>query len=445
MKIRLMSMWEAVRTSFWFVPSIMVIAASGLAFGLIQLDRTLLIEPGRLLFSGGIEGARTLLSTIAGSMITIAGVTFSITIVALTLTSSQFGSRLLRNFMADRGNQLVLGTFIATFLYCLLVMNAIPLSGTTHPVPAIAVTFSFVLALIDLGVLIFFYHHVSNSIHADSVINSVARELDETIARFIKTAQNHPAGKDTDPEFDAITKADPGYVNARSSGYLRALSEESLMETATREDIVIQVHYRPGEYIFPESVLATIYPATEDDTVKEAIANAFIPGTRRTPEQDLEFAVHQLVEVALRALSPGINDPFTAISCINRLGTAVCRLSRSDFPSARRFDKEGKLRLVLKTYTYGGLLDAAFYQIRQSARGSVAVYARLLETLAVVAAVQQSPERALDISRHAKMIRDAAGRQIADANDLTDIEKRYLAVMKNIALCRMGPVPKHAR
>ena len=442
MKMRLLAVWEAVRTSFWFIPSLMVIAAAGLAVGLVNLDRLLQTDFGAVFFSGGVEGARSILSTIAGSMITIAGVTFSITIVALTLTSSQFGSRMLRNFMADRGNQLVLGTFIATFMYCLLVMKSIPLAGGAEPVPGIAVAFSFVLALVDLGVLIYFYHHVSNSIHADNIIESVTRELERAIERFSRDNQGPEAAASMPCRDFPDLCENPIAVLSHSSGYLRAVDETSLVEIAEKQEAIIHLHYRPGEYVFINTPLATISPVAESDFSSEAVQNAFILGNRRTPEQDIEFAVCQLVEVALRALSPGINDPFTAISCINRLGNALCRLSQANFPPHLFFDSQEKLRLVTKAFTYAGILDTAFNQIRQAAKDSVAVHVRLLETLASVAGTLRHPQRCRAIAHHAMMTRRAARKNIHSPNDLEDIEKRYYDVMKSVAMCRMGPVKR---
>jgi len=252
-------------------------------------------------------------------MITVAGVAFSITIVALTLASSQFGPRLLRNFMRDTGNQIVLGTFIATFIYCLLVLRSVYSVGGHDFVPGISVTFAIALAVANVGALIYFIHHVSTSIHADRVIAAVYNELSEHIQR---------------------------------------LFPEELLKIAEEHDMLIDLQFRPGEFIVVGTALAKVKSAEHlKENLVEQIASSFILGPQRTPEQDAEFAIHQLVEVAIRALSPGINDPFTAITCIDHLGSALCILTGRVFPSPYRYDEEGNLRFIAKPLTFEGILQ----------------------------------------------------------------------------------------
>lgn len=175
---RLANLWESLRTSYWFVPTLMTAGGVALSFASVHLDERVNYKWVRTvgwIWAGGAEGARQVLSTIAGSMITVAGVAFSITIVALTLASNQFGPRLLRNFVRDAGNQIVLGTFIATFVYCLLVLRTVRGEDDTEFVPYVSVTLGVAFALTSLGVLIYFIHHVAISIQAENLIASVAR------------------------------------------------------------------------------------------------------------------------------------------------------------------------------------------------------------------------------------------------------------------------------
>jgi uncharacterized membrane protein len=187
MKTKLLKLWDSLRATFWLVPTLMAIMAIGLSFAMVALDEAVgnrVLEKVGWVWAGGPEGARGLLSTVAGSMITVAGVVFSITIVALSLASSQYGPRLLRNFVRDKGNQIVLGSFIATFVYCLLVLRTVRGDDGAHFVPAIAITLGMVLTLASLGVLIYFIHHVSISIQAATIIGLVSHELNEVIERL---------------------------------------------------------------------------------------------------------------------------------------------------------------------------------------------------------------------------------------------------------------------
>ncbi|HZX10411.1 MAG TPA: DUF2254 domain-containing protein [Acidobacteriota bacterium] len=432
MKTKLASLWESIRTSLWFVPALMVIISCGLAFVLVKFDSILASGLKIFCYTGGPEGARTVLSTIAGSMITIAGVTFSITIVALTMATSQFGSRLLRNFMVDKSNQVVLGAFIATFIYCLLVLNAVKAVDNIIYIPRIAVSFSFVLALANLGILIYFFHHVSTSIQAEHVINSVYKELKAKIDHLFEQEKEYviPEKKlEQLPDFQSSSAV----VCSKESGYLRAIDREGLFKIAVQNNLVIQLKYRAGDYVFTGTPLIAVIPDTEIETsFEDRINGCFLLGSSRSPEQDVEFAIHQLVEVALRALSPGINDPYTAMGCIDRLGDIICQLHSKKFPISYRYDKEGHVRLVLDVFSYDGILDAAFNQIRQSAAGNVAVNLRLLEILKVIAQSTQNKDQYLSVKQHAEMIYRSSKESTKEKKDLKDIEIRFQAITKVI-------------
>ncbi|MDW7773599.1 MAG: DUF2254 domain-containing protein [Desulfobulbaceae bacterium] len=436
MKIKLLDLWDSIRTSLWFIPFLMAGISIILAQFIISLDKFLILdhrEIQSLFYAGGPEGARLLLSSIAGSMITVAGVTFSITMVALTMTTSQFGPRLLRNFMADRVNQVVLGAFIATFIYCLLVLRSIQETGGEVSIPRIAVSLSIVLVLINFGLLIYFFHHVSTSIHADNVIDSVYRQMETAIDKIFPGDRN-----DTDREgqqqADTFNFADmAAAIPASVSGYFRALDEDTLLDFARDHDIVIKLHYRPGDYIFAQTPLLSFLPAKEVDPEMESRARtAFVIGSSRSPEQDIEFSIKQLVEVALRALSPGINDPYTAISCIDRLGSALCLINGKHFPSPYRYDDRKKLRLILDMVTYSGILDAAFNQIRQYGRGNVDILIRLMEILHVVSLTTNERERLESVRRHGNMVYRASLEAVPEKDDRGDVDDRYQTLKERL-------------
>jgi uncharacterized membrane protein len=319
------------------------------------------------LFSGGGEGASAVLGAIAGSMITIAGVVFSLTLLALSLASQQFGPRLLRNFMRDRANQVVLGTFIATFLYCLLVLRTIRRADDAAFVPHLSVTLGVLFAIASLGVLIYFVHHVAVSIQADELVSVVGTELLQSIDRLFP---EHIGGeihgcRDGDPDLPATFAREACPVVAREDGYLQLVDSDDLMTVAKEHDLVLQLHYRPGHYIVAGSPLLRAWPAQQlDEGIRNRINGAFILGGERTSTQDIEYVIGQLVEIAVRALSPGVNDPFTAITCVDRLGSALHRLAQREMPSPQRYDDEHKLRVVAPATSFAALLDAAFNQIR---------------------------------------------------------------------------------
>ncbi len=342
MNIKFSKFWDSLRSSFWFVPTVMVAFAIALSFVTIALDEgdTEWFTKFGWTYTRGADGARAILSTVAGSMISVATTAFSIVIVALQLASGQFGPRLLLNFMRDTGNQVVLGTFIATFMYCLLVLRTINAGEDSEFVPHISVTFGIVLAITSIAVLIYFIHHAATSIQAQQVIAEVGHDLDETIDRLFpkkigRGAPEHKRRMEEDIPADFERDACP--IRASGSGYIQAVDDDELMKIATENNLIVRLNYRPGNFVVQGSKLVMVWPSERvNKKLTQKINDAFILGNQRTSTQDVEFSVNQLVEIAVRALSPGINDPFTAIRCIDQLSAALCHLVEKDIPSPYR-------------------------------------------------------------------------------------------------------------
>lgn len=437
MKAKILNILEQIRTSFWFVPGLMVFSALILSYLMVQLDRFEILHTGLLdtiLYSGSAEGSRSVLSTIAGSMITVAGVVFSITVVALTLAASQFGSRLLRNFMGDRVNQIVLGAFIATFIYCLLVLQSIHYDGTEVFVPRVATSLSLILALVDFGILIYFFHHVSTLLQAEKIIESVSRELSSTINRLFleEEEKNIPLKTNKTSNLELDFSENSFSILSRSDGYLKAVDEDGLLKCAVENDLYIKLLHRPGDFVFQNADLMVVRSEHEvEQKLKHKLGSFLIMGGNRIPEQDVEFAIHQLVQLALRAISPGINDPHTAITCIDHLGAAVRLINHKIIPGPFRLDEKGEKRLILNHVTYEGILDSAFNQIRQYANGSADISIRLLEVFYSIAESTRDKKKIQSIERHASMVYGAAESSLSE-NDRLDLKERYDAFIQLI-------------
>jgi len=424
MKVLVLKYWGNLRSSFWFLPSAMAAGAAALAFGAIAFDRAVLTERfGNVgwAYAGGAEGASAVLQTIAGSMITIAGVVFSLTLIALSLASSQLGPRVLRNFMRDTTNQLVLGTFVATFLYCLLVLRSIVRTGDVF-VPHLSVTIGVGFALASLGVLIFFIHHVSVSIQADRMVARIGGELLRAVDRLYPDAlspDDAPPGKGrpdaaVPDEFDQEARV----IGSPDDGYVLLIDTDALTRLAEEEEAILRLERRVGEYVVSGAPLVSIWPGSRlTGDVEDRAGSAFVVGSQRAPGQDFEFTVIQLVEIAVRALSPGVNDPFTAIAAVDRLGSALCRLAQRGSPPAAQFDDEHHLRVVGRPLTFPEVIDTAFNQIREYGRSSTAVTMRLLETLATIAGFARRPEDRAAIRRHADMIARGARDGLPEVED----------------------------
>ncbi|RYG42230.1 DUF2254 domain-containing protein, partial [bacterium] len=391
--IRFLTFWEKLRTNYWFVPGLMSICAIVLSFVLVGLDRTVRDDMVRELgwvYSGGPEGARGVLSTIAGSVIGVAGTTFSITIAVLSLATGQFGPRLLRGFMRDRGNQVVLGTFTSTFLYCLLVLRTVRGTDETTYVPHLSVTFAVLLAILNMAVLIYFVNHVAESIQVSRIIEKVGEEVDASIDRLFPEEIGTTEGRTALPEGSSAT------IRAEESGYVVSVDDDSLLRTAEKHDLVLKLIARPGDHIIRGMPLLSVWPEVGESG--DALQGAYALSRTRTSFQDAEFALMELAEIGVRALSPGTNDPFTAIACLDRLAVSMCALAERQRPSAFRHGKQGNLRIVAEPYPYGRLVEAAFGHLRHAAKGQPAVTERLRISLDLVAS------RASDASLGARQV-----------------------------------------
>ena len=437
MRLRLLKFWQTVRASYWFIPTLMTVGAVALAYALIQVDSRTegITETLGWVYSGGPEGARAVLSTVAGSVMSTAGVTFSITIAALSLASGQFGPRILHNFMRDTGNQVVLGTFIATFIYCLLVLRTVRGGEEVgRYVPHLSVTVGVALGLASLGVLIYFIHHVAVSIQAPNVVAAVAHDLHSHIERvFPEQVGDEPAaGREREAALPAGFEERAAVVDSGHDAYLQAIDQERLLELAVEHDLLLRVEARPGAFLLRGGRLLSAWPPERcGGEVCRELRRAFVFGAQRTHTQDVEFAVDQLVEIAVRALSPGINDPFTAMNCLDRLGAALCHFARRDLPSPVRVDDAGTPRIVVESrVTFAGMVDAAFNQIRQYGRSSVSVTVRILETIARVMPCAPGEEERAALLRQAEMTVRGAREAVAEPQDREDVEQRWRSVLR---------------
>ncbi|MGE4218031.1 MAG: DUF2254 domain-containing protein [Alphaproteobacteria bacterium] len=404
-------LWERVRASFWFLPAGMAAGAILLAFLTVALDARIGGDALRRfgwLYTFGPEGARALLSAIASSMITVAAVTFSITMLTLQLASSQFGPRLLRNFMRDRGTQLVLGTFIATFAYCLLVLRTVRGTEDAHFVPHLAVMAGMVMALASIAVLIFFVHHVASSIRIETLLARLSAETLAAVDRLYpaRMGKAPSAGSHAlPPDFETAHRAVP----AGRGGYVERILVGSLVEIAAEFDLVLRIAARPGVFVKTSDALLLAYPASRvSDEIAARLASALAIGSERTPEQDLEFSLRRIVEIAQRALSPGVNDPTTALYCLDRIGEALARLAERDLPSPHRADDAGRLRVVTEVRTLTDIACPALAAVARYGVGDADVAAKLVAILDMLLPRAPLGERhALETLRES--IRDAAG------------------------------------
>jgi uncharacterized membrane protein len=346
---------QRLRERFWFVPAVMVVVAVLLAEALIAVDElaTLPTLPGWLdsiIYRVGESGSRDILGAIAGSSLAVAGTTFSITMAVLALTSSSYGPRLVRNFMADRGNQAVLGVFVATFLYSLLVLRSIRALGDPGDpeaevfIPHLAVNGAVVLAVLNIAVLIYFIHHISDSIQVSTIARRVRQDLHATVDRLYPEQIGRDL--DVDARLPDRLEEEAAPVRGGRTGYVTYVDEAALLDAARSGDALLALRVMPGRYVLEDTVLCLVHPRDRrDDELVKKVRDAVVVSDARTPYQDVDFAVQQLTELAVRALSPGTNDPYTAVNALDDLSSGLALLAARELPSPWRADDDGVPRV----------------------------------------------------------------------------------------------------
>lgn len=388
-----------LRENFWFLPLIMVSGALALANLLLWADRWFAGEyPTDVALAwmqlGGPRGARSLLTALAGAIITVAGVTFSVTTAVLALTTSQFGPRLLRQFLRDRGIQAVLGTFLATFVYTLVVSLALSDVG---PLPRIAVLGAVALTLLSVGVFVFFLHHVATHIQADQVVARAAGELEQAI----------------DGVWGDLPEDDRCQLPAPRTGYVTSVDLPGLLRQACRHDLRLRVLCPPGTFVSRGEPLLRLEGEPDGprpaDGVRRDLCDCFYLGVSRTSEQDVESAIEQLVEVGVRALSPALNDHFTAVRCIDRLTAALCRMARREPPHEELADEQGTVRVRMRWLELPRAIRRGFGPLSETGRGSATVLEALAGGIARVGSEVEGGDALRALTLELEALERAAG------------------------------------
>ncbi|GAB5441668.1 MAG: DUF2254 domain-containing protein [Fuerstiella sp.] len=449
MKTRLLNLIDNFRESFWFAPAMFAVGAILLALGLLKLDSTLSVDgQSETWFVRDAQAAQQILTAVASSVMTLAGVVFSITLVALSIASSQFGSRLLRCYMMESKADQLAGLLLSTGLFCYVVLHQVN-DGEGEAmafVPQYAVAAAALLGFTSVAMLIWFVHSTALNIQAPRLIATVSRDLDAAVDRLIpespEDAENQTArttaisAAECDP--DQELPQDPVMtVNSPYDGYIEGIDEQELVALAKRENLFIKLQQHPGNFTTKLTELAEVFSlgsSSIDEETKEEIeaevhSNVVI-GLRRTPRQDITCSMIELVEVATRALSPGVNNPFLALNCVDRLSATMARVARREIPGSKVCDEDGTLRLLACRPTFDDLMTDAFAQIRQHGSSSVSVAIRLIEALQRIARETRDSHRLAVIRREAEGIQASFLRSDPPDIDISDFDRRFEQLVK---------------
>lgn len=361
----------------WVIPFIM--ALSGLIAAIVLLFCDYKLHLPRLInFVGdyiSADGARITLSIIASSVITITSVTFSITVLTLSIQSNQLGPRLLPNFMRQKTTQLALGFFIGTFIYCLIVLQSVVNFNGGQGLPYLSVLIGLLLGIFSFFILIYFIHFVCHVIQIDNVLDFLTDNLIQSIKRQLpeKASAEHDINKvinATEDHRHVIEKfKDKTDIKSIDWGYIQTIDYEALFALAKKHELLIKVLIHPGHFAFSGMTLITVWHNEElSDALKSDLLDAFQLGKRRSTVQDVEFAFEELAEISLRALSPGINNPYTAVHCLDRMAQGFAALGTRQILSKQMCDDDGNIFVIRQISGYGDIVGTALNRLRQQAQ-----------------------------------------------------------------------------
>ena len=421
---------DALRTQLWPLPALAIAVAvtAGVLLPRLdaEIDDRLPADVTYYLFGGGADAARAILEGVAGSLITVTSLTFSLTVVTLQLASSQFSPRLLRTFSSDRFVQVTLGLFLGTFAYALTVLRTVRTAADDQPpvVPQISVTVAFVLAIASVFALVVFLAHLAKEIRVETTMATVHGDASDTLRRVLP-------GRDADPA-PAAPAVPPSAipVGAGSSGFLTWVDDRALLRAALAADAVVAVTEPPGSSLIAAVPMGSCwrvdggeFDPDELDRLRAAVADGVHTGPERTAAQDAEFGFRQLVDVVVKALSPGVNDPTTAVHGLGHLSALLTELAGRALGPRVLADDDGRVRVILRRPTFDEVLDLAVSPARRYGSGDPEVLTRLFRLLSEVAWVAPDPDQRAAVADQLRRLRATAAAQPFDTAEHEELSR----------------------
>jgi uncharacterized membrane protein len=428
--------WDRLKVSFWFAPVVMSLGAILLAWVLYWLDGQIpneMLDSSRVILAAPPGEIRTMLVNMAGTILATAGVVFTLLTLPLSTVAAQYGSRLLRVFLGDRTTQLVLGMFVGTFVYCLAAALSIPPAVVEPEGPQITATVGLLLMLATFSSLILLVQHISTMLQAPNIAAAAGAEL-RNVVRAEIPEEIRSGGQNFAKAGEALVEADGYAVQVRRTGYIQYIDPDTLFGLAKEKNLVIRLQHKPGYFVWRDTVVALVWPAGHvDEELDQEIRQAFRLGSSRTPTQDVAYAVNQLVEMAVRAMSPAINDPFTAMTCLDYIGEGLALFIRQGEKDPYFHDQNGQLRLIFEPVSFDELLSSAFDMLRHYSCDNASVLLHMLEVIDDISQETVSPEASQALLDHVNLIlaESQAGKLIEQ--DLQLIRRSSEAVMMKLS------------
>lgn len=429
---------DRLRTSYWFLPVLGAFLAVIIVRFMLQIDAQIpndSLTDNRLVLSAPLEQARSMMLNLASTILATTGIVFSLLTVPLSLAASQFGSRLLRIYLRDSTIQGILAVFVGAFVYCLMLALAIPADESEGDTPQLAVTFGMVLSLVALASLLLLIQHIASALQAPNLVAAASDELGGVIESIM--------GDEDDGRLDQRRAEAQSFVNqldqaafpihAARQGYVQAVDVEVALMVAARYDLVIRLVRSAGHFVQAGELIALAGPPGNVHNMAAAnIADAYRLGNLRTPSQDLEYGVNQIAEVAVRAMSAAINDPYTAMTCLDHLGARLSAIAARPMPPSSLYDDDGRLRLITDDHSFAELLRAAFDMLRRASRETPDVLLSMLAAIEEIGRAAYADEYRAELGRHVELIWAESDASSAIAWDKERVNRRCAAVLASL-------------
>src|SRR3984885_2026085 len=414
--------------NLWIVPLKMSLAAVALFAITITPDMLAayhLIHIPDWFTMGGIDDARAILSAMLGCVSTVLALIFSVALLVLSMVANLFGPRLLYRFVQDWVTQACIGLFMGAFIYVFPVFLVTHKDEHTSFIPQVSLITSWLLVLASFGFLVFYSHRVAVLIQNPDAIGRIVDDLRRAVKLAVPYSTSEPPVQQVDAFETHRTMSDSAAMLSPKSGYLQEIHHRTLVSAAAKAGALISVRFRPGQFVLQGETLASISPASKLAFLAPLVSRSVTMGRHRVLSQDLEFGVAQIVEIAIRALSPAINDTFTGIASVDLLGEALAILAAAPQCNGRWFDADGRLRLQVRPLLVPRLVKQAFDQIRQAAADNPAVLIRLLSTIGRLAPKLHRAEDRKALAEQAAAVWETANTRPLVRMDLDDIEAAW--------------------
>lgn len=425
-----------LRADLWRVPLFLCLATLLLFVITVRVDtaaaRGELTLP-RWLSVGNADDARAILGAMLGAVSTVLALIFSVALLVLSMAVSQFGPRILYRFVRNGVTQVTIGLFLATFVHTLLTLVVTHEQADRQFVPQLTIMCSVLLVVISFGFLVVFSHRTAMAIQTQNVVANIVADLHKALAERAAAVRLHSVLRRKPDDVAAIEAlrarcaSEAGVVRAWRTGFVQEVDLTTVLAAADGADAVVHALHRPGQFVLADAPLCQVLPATRATDVTPGLRSAIRIGPHRTLKQDFEFGIAQLVEIALRALSPAINDTFTGLTCIDWLGDAVRTIHVSAAPGGALLGATGTIRLLWSPPRFERIVKGAFDQIRQAGAGNPAVRIRLLQTFARLAAQVEDPPSRAPLLGQVEAVWETASHEALASSDRGDIEAAYRA------------------